>query len=226
LPGATVGRWLAGRAGEVSGHLLDVGAGNRPFEGWYRPLTTWSVAIDVVPAPDLGALSLANALPFSDRSFDTVMCTSVLEHVEEPERAVEEMARVLKPGGRLLITVPFLYPTHEAPFDFWRTTHHGLESLLERHGFDVEDVAAQGGPLLMAAHYGIQTLVQALRAVAPRLGRLRWIVDNRVLDGLVAWPQVLVRSRVSFRLTALSKVASLGYMASARKPLGPTYGQA
>lgn len=220
LPGAAVGRWLASHAGDVHGVLLDLGAGNRPFEPWYEPLCKWAAAVDVVPAASLSALSLATEVPFRSGSFDTVICTSVLEHVEEAETAMAEVVRVMRPGGRLLITVPFLYPTHEAPYDFWRTTHHGLKSLLERHGLDVLDLAAQGGPVLMATHYLVQIVVQGLHWVSSRLGPLGRILDNRLVAGLLAWPQELLRSRVSHKLSPLSKIASLGYMAAAHKPDG------
>jgi SAM-dependent methyltransferase len=134
------------------------------------------------------------------------------------EEVAAEIARVLKPGGRLLITVPFLYPTHEAPYDFWRTTHHGLRSVLNRHGLEVDDLAAQGGPLLLVAHYAILAVVGALRALSGVLGPLRVITDNRVVSGVIAAPQELLRSRVPTKLTTLSRAASLGYMAAATKP--------
>jgi SAM-dependent methyltransferase len=218
LPGAAVGRWLAANTGHLGGRLLDLGAGNQPFRPWYGPLVEQVVAIDVAPAPGLDVLSLANPLPFRADSFDSILCTSVLEHVDSAEAAVAEIARVLKPGGRLLITVPFLYPTHEAPYDFWRTTHHGLRSVLNRHGLEVDDLAAQGGPLLLVAHYAILAVVGALRALSGVLGPLRVITDNRVVSGVIAAPQELLRSRVPTKLTTLSRAASLGYMAAATKP--------
>ncbi|HLY33902.1 MAG TPA: methyltransferase domain-containing protein, partial [Jatrophihabitantaceae bacterium] len=144
LPGAVVGRWLASRANDISGTMLDLGAGNQPFRPWYSTLAKRTIAVDAAPLPGLDAVSFAAPLPFRDASFDSILCTSVLEHVDNAEYAVSEIARVLKPGGRLLVTVPFLYPEHEAPYDFWRTTHHGLRSVLERHGLVVEDIAAQG----------------------------------------------------------------------------------
>jgi SAM-dependent methyltransferase len=218
LPGAVVGRWLADNAGAVSGTLLDLGAGNQPFKVWYASLAEKCVAADVAPAPGLDVLSMAAPLPFGSETFDTVLCTSVLEHVHDAEAAVSEIARILKPGGRLIITVPFLYPTHEAPYDFWRTTHWGLRSVLTRHGLEVDTLAAQGGPVLLVTHYLIGGFTQLVMVISKRLGRFGSLIDNRLVRAVLAGPQDVVRSRLSYRLTRLSQAASLGYMAVAHKP--------
>jgi SAM-dependent methyltransferase len=218
LPGAVVGRWLADNSDAIGGMLLDLGAGNQPFKEWYSPLAERCVAVDVAPAPGVDVLSLAAPLPFRSETFDTVLCTSVLEHVHDAEAAVSEIVRILKPGGRVLVTVPFLYPTHEAPYDFWRTTHWGLRSVLTRHGLEVDSLAAQGGPLLLVTHYLIGGFAQFLMLIARRLGRFGSLVDNRFTRAVIASPQDLVRSRLSYRLTPLSRAASLGYMAVAHKP--------
>jgi SAM-dependent methyltransferase len=219
LPGAVVGRWLADNADAVSGLLLDLGAGNQPFKVWYSGLAEKCVAVDVAPAPGLDVLSMAAPLPFGSTTFDTVLCTSVLEHVHDAEDVVREIARVLKPGGRLIITIPFLYPTHEAPYDFWRTTHWGLRSVLTRHGLEVDTVAAQGGPGLLVSHYLIAGFAQLVMAFAKRLGRFESLVDNRLVRALIAGPQDLIRTKLSYRLTRSSRAASLGYMAVAHKPM-------
>jgi len=219
LPGAVVGRWLADNADSVSGVLLDLGAGNQPFKVWYSGLAEKCVAADVAPAPGLDVLSMAAPLPFASASFDTVLCTSVLEHVHDAEAVVSEIARVLRPGGRLIITVPFLYPTHEAPYDYWRTTHWGLRSVLTRHGLEVDTLAAQGGPVLLVTHYLIGGFAQLVMLFAKRLGRLGSLIDNRLVRALLAGPQDVVRTRLSYRLTRLSSAASLGYMSVAHKPV-------
>jgi SAM-dependent methyltransferase len=219
LPGAVVGRWLADNADAVSGVLLDLGAGNQPFKVWYSGLAAKCVAVDVSPAPGLDVLSMAAELPFGSATFDTVLCTSVLEHVHDAEAAVGEIARILKPGGRLIITIPFLYPTHEAPYDFWRTTHWGLRSVLTRHGLVVDTVAAQGGPVLLIAHYLIGGFAQFVMLIAIRLGRFGSLIDNKLMRAALAGPQDAIRSRVSYRLTRSSRAASLGYMAVAHKPV-------
>ncbi|MEP7017984.1 MAG: class I SAM-dependent methyltransferase [Actinomycetota bacterium] len=218
LPGAVVGRWLADNADSVSGILLDLGAGNQPFKVWYSGLAEKCVAVDVARVAGLDVLSMAAPLPFASASFDTVLCTSVLEHVHDAEAVVSEIARILKPGGRLIITIPFLYPTHEAPYDFWRTTHWGLRSVLTRHGLEVDTLAAQGGPVLLVAHYLIGGVAQLVMLLASRLGRFGTLIDNPMVRAALAAPQDAVRSRLSYRLTRFSRAASLGYMAVAHKP--------
>jgi SAM-dependent methyltransferase len=215
LPGAAIGRWLSKRSDDVRGVLLDLGAGNQPFRPWYESLADRVVAIDVAPVDGLSVLGMAPALPFRDGSFDTVLCTSVLEHVENAEAGVSELVRVLRPGGRLLITVPFLYPTHEAPYDYWRTTHYGLTSVLERHGFIIDDLSAQGGPFLLLIHFVVLVLVQLRKAARTRLGWMGRLIDNGATNALLAAPQELVRSSVRCRLSPLSRAASMGYMAAA-----------
>ena len=108
------------------------------------------------------ASCFAEGLPFRSGSFDVVLATEVLEHVTDAEAAAEEIRRVLRPGGSLLATVPFIYPVHEAPYDFRRFTHHGLRSLVERHGFVDATVSPKGGVGLLATHFAIGGLVQVL----------------------------------------------------------------
>ena len=65
-------------------------------------------------------------LKFEDESFDAVVCISILEHIPYPQQAISELERVLKPGGKIWVQLPFLYPYHEAPKDYWRVTPDGL----------------------------------------------------------------------------------------------------
>jgi SAM-dependent methyltransferase len=217
LPGAAVGRWLARQAPVVHGRLLDLGCGNQPYLPWYEPLVKEVVAVDAAPLPGVVVADLTGPLPFENDSFDTVLCTQVLEHVPDAELAMAEIARVLRPGGHALLTVPFLYPTHEMPYDFWRYTHLGLESLVTRHGLAATELSAQGGPLLLATHYAVLAVSGALRAVASALGPLGWLADNRLVRGVVAAPQEALRARVSTRLSFPARLASLGYMVVATK---------
>lgn len=217
LPGAAVGRWLAGHSSLVRGRLMDLGCGNQPYLPWYGPLVDDVVAVDAVENPGVVVVDLGGPLPFPDNSFDTVLCTQVLEHVPNAELAMGEVARVLRPGGHALVTVPFLYPLHESPYDFWRFTHLGLRGLVERHGLSAVTVDAQGGPVLMLTHYLVLTLTALLRVLAKVGGPVARVAEGRVLRGVVAAPQEALRSRVSTRLGPAAKLASLGYMVVARK---------
>lgn len=219
LPGAATGRWLADHRQHIGGRLLDAGCGNQPFRPWYEPLVDSVVAVDAGPIEGITVLGYAHQLPFADSSFDTILLTSVLEHVPDAETATMHLARVLKPGGHLIMTVPFMYPTHEPPYDFFRFTHYGLRELLERHGLEVITLDAQGGAVLLTVHFAVLSVVGALKAAAARLGPVGWLVDNRLVRALVWAPQELVRRLPGTRLRGTAKRASLGYMAVARKPV-------
>jgi ubiquinone/menaquinone biosynthesis C-methylase UbiE len=84
-------------------------------------------------------------IPVEAGSFDAVLCTEVLEHVPDPVRAIDELSRIIKPGGTLIITAPFASLTHFAPYHFctgfnrYFYVHH-----LNRNGFDIEEMTGNG----------------------------------------------------------------------------------
>ena len=129
----------------LGGRLLDVGCGN----GRYRPFLVQAdryVGYDLdTVAANPSVCGAADRLPFRDGSFDSILFTQVLEHVPSPQAALGEIRRVLRPGGRLLLSAPQHWRLHEAPYDFWRFTRFGLELLLGEAGFEVEELSAQGG---------------------------------------------------------------------------------
>jgi len=220
LPGAAVAEWLHDHASFVCGRMLDCGCGNAPYAGWYEPLVQRSVKFDAAAGPHLDVVGFADVLPFASDTFDSILCTEVLEHVTDAERAASELFRVLRPGGHLLATVPYLYPTHEAPHDFRRLTHFGLRSLLERHGFEVVSVEAKGGFGLLAAHFLVLAVVNAIDGVWHALGFKRPLSSWRLLRPLLWGPQeARIRSRrIPRRIRGSAERTSLGYMALARKP--------
>jgi SAM-dependent methyltransferase len=120
--------------------VLDAGAGNAPYRALFAHCDyrtqDWSASVHP-GARDADFIADLHALPIAAASFDFVLCTEVLEHVAEPERALAEIARILRPGGGLLLTVPFVFELHEEPHDHWRFTKHALRNLLEAADFDV-----------------------------------------------------------------------------------------
>lgn len=221
LPGAALGRWIAGHQDLVRGRLLDCGCGNQPFREWYGPLVDDVVALDATAIEGISVIGFADELPFAAKSFDTVLLTEVLEHVGDLEGAVSELHRVLRPGGHALVTIPYLYPTHEAPYDFRRLTHFGFRAVLERHGLEVLSLDAKGGGLLMMAHLMVLAVVAALDGVSTKLMLSRSLTDFRALRWLLGAPQELVgrRLRTSPGVTGSASSTSLGYMAVVRRPL-------
>lgn len=127
-------------APRLDGRVLDVGCGNRPYEPLVKASEYVGLELDTPEnraSKDADAFYDGRSFPFPDRSFDAVICNQVLEHVFEPVPFVGEIARVLKDGGRLLLTVPFVWDEHEQPRDFARYSSFGLAALLQRHGFAI-----------------------------------------------------------------------------------------
>ena len=125
---------------QLEGEVVDVGCGRKP----YREFIVCSRYIGLeLDTPASRALGLADAFyeggrfPFPDASFDGVFCSQVFEHVFAPDEFLREIRRVLKPAGRLVLTVPFVWDEHEQPRDFARYSSFGLRAVLERTGFEV-----------------------------------------------------------------------------------------
>lgn len=122
-------------AGHASGGLtLEIGAEDSACARWFPN----RVAINITPNEHAHALADAYRLPFGDGTFDVVLCAEVLEHMYSPALALAEIQRVLKTGGKLLLTTPFAYPIHYAPTDYYRFTRFGLLHLLS--GWEVESL--------------------------------------------------------------------------------------
>lgn len=106
---------------------LDLGCGNAPGADDFPN----RIGMDIARASGAHVIADAHFLPFPPGTFDTILCSEVLEHLTDPERAVREMARVLASGGKLVLTTPFVYPIHEAPHDYRRFTFYGLKRLFQ-----------------------------------------------------------------------------------------------
>lgn len=125
-------------APSVQGRVLDVGCGQKPYLGMLSVSSYIGLEIDT---PENRRGKRADAFydgthfPFDSGEFDSVLCNQVLEHVFEPDMFIAEVHRVLKPGGTLVLTVPFVWDEHEQPYDYARYSSFGLRHLLSKHGF-------------------------------------------------------------------------------------------
>jgi SAM-dependent methyltransferase len=183
--------------------LLNLGAGFKPSPRGFRAMDREAFGgVDLVG--DLGAMPLRGA------SLDGILCESVLEHVPDARAALRELERVVKPGGRVFLTLPFLWQYHAAPHDYWRWTRPGV--VRDLAGFEIVELGLIGGPtmaLINVAHewlaitlsFGIAALYRVLYlALMPLLFPLKW------LDLIVS------------RLPNAEKIAALFYV-EARKPM-------
>jgi SAM-dependent methyltransferase len=136
-------------AGRARGILVDVGCGSRPYEAMFVDRVDRYIGLDLNPdrygSGEIDVVSDSTALPVATDSVDTVLSNQVLEHLREPGIAVDEMARILKPGGVAIITAPHIWGVHEEPHDYYRFTQFGLRYLAERAGLRVEAVDALAG---------------------------------------------------------------------------------
>ena len=138
-------RFVKGCRERIFPPVLDVGAGYRSNfrEVQVKPYHTLDRNPDLEPTY-VGDVRNMSMIP--DKSYGTVLCTEVLEHVEDPLIALREIHRVLTDTGLLIVTVPFWYPIHEKSYqrDYWRFTPRGLRSLLNQGLFLTTMVESAG----------------------------------------------------------------------------------
>jgi SAM-dependent methyltransferase len=146
-------RFLRSQRDHLRGHVIDVGCGQKPYKDFISESTSvlsyagvdliggTKYKKDVVPDFFWDGIRL----PFPDSSYDSAMATEVLEHCHDPSITLAEIYRILRVDSPVLITVPFLWPTHESPYDFYRYTPFGLKYQLTKAGFEDIDVKCLGG---------------------------------------------------------------------------------
>ena len=168
------------------GHsLLDVGGKGKPYACFFAGRVAHHYVLDVAPACSVDVVGDARVMPFSDASMDVVLITQVLEHIPDPIAVIDEIRRVLKPGGTLLLSVPSIFPQHGSPGDYWRYMPQGLEWILrDFHSVNVRGEAGTVPSIFLVAN----VYLQLLAGPWPGLQRLlRWTVcPLNNLAGLLA----------------------------------------
>ena len=170
----------------VTGPCLDAGSGRSPLKQRLLDRGVQVLSIDVEDRTgevDLVA-DVQNMPEVADASQQAVVCTQVLEHVPRPWDAVRELARVLRPGGVLILSVPHLSAIHEAPHDYFRYTRYGLTALLEEAGLRPVEVREAGGLVSFLAH-GCSLVTLGSLAALPGLRRAAWLGTYLVLVRLL-----------------------------------------
>jgi SAM-dependent methyltransferase len=151
--------------------VLDVGAGESPWRDWLSDDAEYT-GLDIESAASFGMAARADVIyfsgevfPFTDGSFDAVLCIEVLEHVPSPRSFLAEVFRVCRPGASLLLTVPWSARRHHIPFDFFRFTPEALIELLRSVGFDAIEVRERGNDIGAIAN---KLVVLSARLMKPR----------------------------------------------------------
>jgi SAM-dependent methyltransferase len=200
------------RAHATTAKTLDIGASI----GSYAELFPNRVGVDIERAAGVHVVCDAHHLAVRDASFDAILATEVFEHLREPQVAADEMFRVLRPGGTLLLTTRFLFPLHDAPHDYYRYTRYGLQYLFRR--FEIvelrEEIDAIGTIAVLVQRLAIQSdtlgsrkLSLAWHVCAKALKRLSFLITREYGDG---------RSR-----RTVQPMMTSGYYLVCRRPADP-----
>lgn len=163
--------------------ILDVGCGEKPYYPFFTNYSSIYVGIDLNKTKFVDVICCAQYLPFKDHTFEIVICTQVLEHVEAPNIVIENIFNKLKKEGFLFLSTHGIWMVHPHPFDFWRWTDLGLKKLLTN--FSTVEVHDCGG--------SVSSIIQLFNLFIPTermkrlsfLGRLLFVFLNKtgeVLD--------------------------------------------
>lgn len=218
----------AGRDGIV----LDVGAGHQRYKPFFEECLYIAQEHPVAGVLNKGLCSYdilcdARRIPLRDESVDCILSTSSLEHLEYPDQFFFESARVLRPGGRIFVNVPFVYPEHEIPYDFQRPTRYGLERWFRMAGFEQAHVAPASSSIYATTAFLKTAIFEGHRNPARSgSGPVRWLqatsrpglVARALLYfGLVSPVLALLRATLD-RPPTEATIMPIGWIASARKP--------
>lgn len=189
-------RYVEDQAPRLRGRLLDVGGGPDPFCDLI-PADVKRVCLEISLEYRPQVVASALRLPFAPASFDTILCTEVMEHIYETRAVLSEMFRVLKPGGVALFTTPFTWGLHYEPHDYWRFTPFAWARLLEQAGFRLVHQQRLGGLASALAarfadvHYDLADALLRRLPLGQRLRHLllvMWMVlHNLPARCLVPW---------------------------------------
>ena len=201
-----VGRWYVTHFVEniakslpTGSSILDAGAGESVYKKFFSHCDYKAIDLAVGESrwnyANLDYVGSLHEMPIEDGKFDAVLCTQVLEHLEWPRESVKEMYRVLKPGGKLYMTVPMAHPEHQTPYDFFRYTSYGLESICKHAGFHDIKITPFGGLWVRWAYElprGMSIFPTAqLRSLRPNILGIALLPCRVVALGIVRLLQVI-----------------------------------
>jgi SAM-dependent methyltransferase len=190
----------------ATGRLVDIGCGTKPWRATFAPHIDEHIGVDhgdtMHGLAEVDLIADAYDIPLADGSVDTVLLTEVLEHLEDPEKALAECRRVLRSGGYVIATTPFSWPLHEQPRDFFRYSPYGLRHLSDAAGLEVAEVHALSGIwTTISLHFSgamlryrphAPLLVDAVSVLAQRLA---WWLEQVDFRETLSWNHLLIARR-------------------------------
>jgi SAM-dependent methyltransferase len=170
-------------APQLSGRLLDFGCGSKPYESLFTNLSEY-VGLDYESEghshanENIDVIYDGKTIPFRDGHFDSVFSSEVFEHIFNLEEIIPEIKRVMKRGGRILVTCPFVWNEHEVPVDYARYTQFALKHLFEKNGFQILVVDKTGDFNLTISQMRMIYFNDHFIPAFPLLGRLKFFRTN------------------------------------------------
>jgi SAM-dependent methyltransferase len=212
IPRKLLREQLRGPASEVHGMLIDLGCGYKPYRPFFKQVTAYiGLDSDGRRRPDV--VGVATAAPFAD----AVLCTELLEHCPSPDEVVREIARILKPGGTLLLSSPMSWNLHYEPHDYYRFTRYWLQVIVARAGLETASVSRIGGVFAMTGarltEVICKTTARALKFVPTPI---RLLIVRVLYTGMTS-----VFFTASRLFDWVDKTDAIGWLLVGRKP-GPT----
>ncbi len=195
----------------LRGRLLDLGCGGAPFRTALAPYVATYHGVDIQARPGGAALvgDIQRLSMLRSETYDAAICMEVLEHLPDPWAAAAEMARVLRPGGMLVLSVPHLSRLHDLPHDYYRYTHAGIRTVLEGGGFEVLAVADRGGLFTFLGHQ-LSTVIVSAAWLLPAVRRAVWTFNRLAVTLPCYWLDRLLHTAALF---------PVGWVVVARKPI-------
>ena len=176
--------------------LLDLGCGPRPYFSIYQPYFSKTIGADLADSPfpkkEIDLYCSAIEVPLPNESVDVILCTEVLHDLPEPDLFFIEVKRLLKKGGVLVMTSPFVVPIVDGSFDHYRYTKQGLIYRIQKSGLEVKSIEEVGDLFATVVTLSIKPILKLFNALSKMLHiKAIYSVYNPFLFILVVLPQVI-----------------------------------
>lgn len=142
----------------IKGVVLDVGVGKFKRYADYFNCSKY-ITLDINANSHADIIGSAEKIPLASESVDSIICTQVLGDIKEPEKALKEFYRLLRPNGVILLTESLINQVHDEPNDFWRFTSFSLDYLFKKTGFKIISIDQRGGFFSSIAQLKIRYLI-------------------------------------------------------------------